>query len=236
LQRFVLIRLALNSSTPCNGQALSSKGKACSAGDTLKGTATLATFTACSSLSSGDIRTTAQQLSKDKAMENHLKTKAVKCAALPTVDQKQACLAGFMGTLAADHILTIDSSSNNDDGSAKDLVTTCTCLKTAVETMPHCGSFAEFYEVDEILPTSQGVCADLSAVCNHVSDFSKLCLDSDAHFAFGPNTCAAVLATSDRCTDGAAHFWAMGVAGANYCGLKQWQVRVCVNVSNYFYF
>jgi hypothetical protein len=158
-------------------------------------------------------------------MEKHLKTKAARCAALPTVDEKQACLASFMGTMAADHILTMDSSSNNDDASAKDLVTTCSCLKTAVEDMPNCGTFAEFFEVNEILPTSQGVCADVSAVCNHVSDFSKLCLDSDAHFSFSTTTCAAVLATSDRCTKGAEEFWAMGFAGANYCGLKQWQVR-----------
>jgi len=195
--------------------------KSCSAKDSAKGYATMAIFTACSGLSASDIQAMSTQITKDKALQSKLKAKAKLCSQKEGEERLQ-CLATFMSTLSYDGILTADEGS--DDSSVEDLVTTCGCLSTALENMPNCGIFAEFYNIGDILQTSRGVCADISSVCDEIGDFSKLCLDANIRFKFSSKTCAQVPAQTDECDSGAHMFWLAGTGGAEYCGLKKWQV------------
>ena len=44
----------------------------------------------------------------------------------------------------------------------------------------------------QVLPTMEGVCDDLSDICNDLSKFASKCLDKDVSFLYDDDTCAKV--------------------------------------------
>jgi len=197
----------------------------CSTSEATAGYASIAQFSSCSGLSSDDIAAMVELIEGDGDQDSSLKGTAEACSTFSTSAEKQLCLAAFMNTLAADGMFTSEESENNDDGSSKDIVTTCGCFTTAIESLPDCGVFSAFLELKDLLPIEQGVCGDLADVCSSVSLLATTCLSTNGAYVYDTASCEAVLDAAAECGTYEQLFWAAEVEGTEYCGLEQWKIK-----------
>lgn len=134
----------------------SSEETSCTTDEALAGYAALTAFSSCSGLTSDDVTSMVELFEGEGSLDSSLKGAAEECSTLATSAEKQLCLAEFMNTLAANSMFTSEETDSNDDGSSQDILTTCGCLTTALETMPDCGVFSPFLELQNLLPIEQG--------------------------------------------------------------------------------
>jgi hypothetical protein len=167
----------------------------------------------------------ATMISNDKTLEEELKTKSKECADTTSRgNKKNLCFAEFLALLAKNGIFAAGAGDNDDDAGAADLASTCECLPAALKSMPDCGTFSQFTTFDEVIRSEQS-CGDISNVCNDLSDFSKLCVDSHPNVPYTEDTCAAVSQKTHKCAELVLPSWVAGMPGAEYCGFKDWQLK-----------
>jgi len=203
----------------------------CSARKTAQGVSAISTFSTCSGLSQSEIMTIAKQINEPDVKAS-LQDRADGCAALESDEEKQRCHAHFISSLAEEDVLPSHAISAGDDQSSTartNLIKTCGCLTNALKTMPDCGKFSSFLEIEGILPTKKGVCEALGTVCSEMSSLATDCpvLETSedakkipAGTYRDPQSCAGVAGASEICDRKANLFWLAGADGVTYCGLE----------------